>query len=148
MPSWFVQRETYDRKIIYPGTDDEASVTMRPLNAGDRAEFNEIRLLSDGAGGGEAQMQPGRMQLLTVERAVVSWTIPGPGPSAETIQQLDPRVFDQLYELVSFGNPPDGEGSQAWEKWNAAKQGEPSKEGGDVVPLPSGEKPESAAATS
>src|SRR3954462_2543813 len=109
--TWFVERETYTRKIIDPESKKEAEVTMRPLNAGDRAEFNEIRLLSDGEGGGEGQLQPGRMQLLAVERAVVTWTIPGPGPTAETIAQLDPRVFDQLYELVSFGNPPEGEGS-------------------------------------
>lgn len=132
---WFVQRETYTRKIVHPASKAEAEVTMRPLNAGDRAEFNEIRLLSDGEGGGQGIMSPGRIQLLTVERAVVTWTIPGPGPTAETIAQLDPVIFEQLWELVSFGNPPDAEGSEAWKK---AQSNEP-REGGEVVPLSSDE---------
>lgn len=123
MNEWFVERTTYTRKITHPDSGSEAEVTMRPLNAGDRAEFNEIRLLSseDGEGRGEGQLRPGRMQLLAVERAIVSWTIPGPGPTAETIAQLDPRIFDQLYAHVSFGNP----------KAEAQEEG-----GGDVVPLP------------
>lgn len=118
---WFVERTTYERTIRHPDTKAEAVLTMRPLNAGDRAEFNEIRLLSsdDGSGGGEGQLRPGRMQLLAVERAVVAWTIPGPGPTAEAIAQLDPRVFDQIYGHVSFGNPDPPEG--------------------EVVPLPSGD---------
>jgi hypothetical protein len=143
--TWFVERETYVRKIVDPESKEEAEVTMRPLNAGDRAEFNEIRLLSDGEGGGEGTLRPGRMQLLTVERAVVSWTIPGPQPSAEAIFQLDPRVFDQLYELVSFGNPPEAEGSEAWRK--AQKTDEPG-EGGEVVPLEKPEPEHAAAGTS
>lgn len=145
---WFVQRETYTRKILHPASKAEAEVTMRPLNAGDRAEFNEIRLLSDGEGGGEGVLQPGRIQLLTVERAVVEWTIPGPGPTAASIAQLEPNIFEQLWDLVSFGNPPDAEGSAAWEKWKAEQADEPPKEGGEVVPLSSGDDERRAAEAS
>lgn len=102
---WFVERTTYERTIKHP-SGAEATVTFRPLNAGDRAELNEIRLLSNEDGSGSGKLEPGRMQILAVARAVVSWTIPGPGPSEESIQQLDPRVFDELYKNVSFGNPP------------------------------------------
>lgn len=135
MSDWFVERTTYDRKIVNRA-GAESSVTMRPLNAGDQAEFNEIQLLSDGEGGGEGVVRPGRIKILTVERAVVSWTIPGPGPTAETIAQLDPFVFEQLFELASFGNPPEGEGSEAWQKAQAAR------EGGEVVPLEREREPE------
>lgn len=109
MSEWFVERTTYTRKIK-AASGAEAEVVMRPLNAGDRAEFNEIQLFQDEDGEGSGRLRPGRMQLLMVERAVVSWTIPGPGPSSESIAQLDPRIFDQLYDAVSFGNPPEEEG--------------------------------------
>jgi hypothetical protein len=59
---------------------------------------------------------------------------PGPRPDAETIAQLDPRVFDQLYELVSFGNPPEGRREQKWQKAQDEKSDEP-REGGDGRPF-------------
>jgi hypothetical protein len=110
MSDWFVKNDTYDREIEHPVTKEKATVTMRPLNAGDRAEFNEIRLLysAPDEDGGEAEtegaIRPGRMQILAVRRALVSWTIDMPITDA-TVQQLDPRVFDQIYGHVSFGNP-------------------------------------------
>lgn len=105
MTEWFVNRDTYTVDIEHPDTKEKATVTMRPLNAGDRAEFNEIRILQsdDDDGASEGSIRPGRMQLLTVERAVTEWTLPQP-PSSATIANLDPRVFDQIYEAVSFGN--------------------------------------------
>lgn len=103
-PRWTVTRDTYERKIKHPDGTEE-TVWLRPLNAGDRAEFNEIKVLAEGDGA----IQTGRIQLLMVERAVVDWTLEQDGSklpiSVEIIRQLEPSVFDQLYEHVSFGSP-------------------------------------------
>lgn len=102
--SWTVKRDTYERKVKHPDGTEE-TVWLRPLNAGDRAEFNEIKVLAEGDGA----IQTGRIQLLMVERAVVDWTLEQDGSklpiSSEIIRQLEPSVFDQLYEHVSFGDP-------------------------------------------
>lgn len=106
MTRWTVDRgKTYDREIKHPNGTVE-TVTLRPLDAGDRAEFNEIRILSEG----EGAMRTGRISVLMVERAVVAWTLkeedgsPLPVTSA-IINALEPSVFDQLEEHVSFGDP-------------------------------------------
>lgn len=107
MTRWTVDRgKTYDRPVKHPDGTEE-TVTFRPLDAGDRAEFNEIRILSEG----EGAMRTGRISVLMVERAVIAWTLkeedgvtPLPLTSA-IINALDPSVFDQLYEHVSFGDP-------------------------------------------
>lgn len=106
MTRWTVDRgKTYDREVKHPDGTEE-TVTFRPLDAGDRAEFHEIRILSEG----EGAMRTGRISVLMVERAVVAWTLkeedgsPLPVTSA-IINALEPSVFDQLYEHVSFGNP-------------------------------------------
>lgn len=102
--SWTVKRDTYERKVKHPDGTEE-TVWLRPLNAGDRAEFNEIKVLAEGDG----SIQTGRIQLLMVERALVDWTLQQDGAklpiSSEIIRQLEPSVFDQLYEHVSFGDP-------------------------------------------
>jgi hypothetical protein len=104
MRSWTVKRDTYERKVKHPDGGEE-TVWLRPLNAGDRAEFNEIKVLAEGDGA----IQTGRIQLLMVERAVVDWTLEQDGAklpiSSEIIRQLEPAVFDQLYDHVSFGDP-------------------------------------------
>lgn len=105
MTQWTVNRgETYDRKVKHPDGTEE-TVTFRPLDAGDRAEFNEIKILAEG----EGSVQTGRIQLMMVERSIVRWTLEQDGaplpPTLDVIRSLDPNVFDQLYEHVSFGKP-------------------------------------------
>lgn len=102
---WFTPRDTYERPIVHPESGAEATVTYRPLNAGDRAELNEMRVLDDGAGGGEGRYSLAQQQLRATEMAVVAWTLPGPSPTPESIRQLDPKVFDLIYKHVSFGKP-------------------------------------------
>lgn len=99
-----VQRDTYTREFHSPaGTPFKA--TFRPLNAGDRAEFNELRIYGEGDG----RMPVGRIQILMVERALVEWEIPDLPITPETIGSLDPVLFDQLYQAVSLGNPTAAE---------------------------------------
>lgn len=105
MTSWTVDRgKTYDREVRHPDGTVE-TVTFRPLDAGDRAEFNEIRILSEG----EGAVRTGRISVLMVERAIISWTLKQDGEplpvTSAIINALDPSVFDQLYEHVSFGDP-------------------------------------------
>jgi hypothetical protein len=103
----FVSQETY-RKDLYrpmkvPGDplDDVVGwVELRALNAGDRAEFNELKVSAEG----EAGIQVGMIQLLMVDRAIVSWSF----ERAQTVQaiiDLEPDVFDQIWGHVSMGNP-------------------------------------------
>lgn len=49
------------------------------------------------------EMKLGTMRMLSVTRAVVDWTIPGPKPNADTIAALHPSVFEQLWDAISFG---------------------------------------------
>lgn len=102
----FVQTETYRRDLHAPirkpgDPPDEVVgwVELRPLNAGDRAEFNEIKLQASGG-----QYSIGLIQLLMVERAVEAWSFETP-PTLDTIRMLDPDIFDQIFEHVSLGNP-------------------------------------------
>lgn len=103
---WFVQRDTYEREIEHPETKEKATVTMRPLNAGDRAELQELRLVEGEDGEGEGRIHIARQQLHAVRLALAAWSIDTP-ITADTIAQLDPRVFDQIYKHVSFGNPSE-----------------------------------------
>lgn len=120
MTDWFTRRDTYDRTIEHPD-DSEAkiTVTLRPLNAGDRAELQEMQIVDDGEGGGEGKVSLARQQVRAMQLALVAWSLPE-ALSPDTIAQLEPKVFDAIYKHVSFGNP---------------KTDEPEAE---VVPLPSG----------
>lgn len=103
----FVSTDTYRADIYRPmkrpgdPVDDVVGwVELRPLNAGDRAEFNELKIASDG----DAGIDVGLIQLLMVDRALVSWSFERT-KSVETIRVLDPDVFDQIWGHVSMGNP-------------------------------------------
>lgn len=102
---WFVSRETYDREVAHPDDENEKiTVTLRPLNAGDRAELQEMRIGAGDDGEGEGRVSLARQQVHAVQLALVAWSLPQ-AVSPETIAQLDPRVFDGIYKHVSFGNP-------------------------------------------
>jgi hypothetical protein len=99
--------KTYTREIEHG--KEKATVTMRPLDAGDRAELSEIRLML-AEGGDEGILSAGRIKILTVAKAIVSWTIPSPNsepfePTEQNIRTLEPDVFEQLFDHVSFGTP-------------------------------------------
>jgi hypothetical protein len=103
----FVSTDTYKRDLYRPirkpgDPIDEVIgwVELRALNAGDRAEFNELKLTQEGDGA----MRVGLIQLLMVDRAVVAWSF-AKSKTLETIGVLDPDVFDQMWEHVSLGNP-------------------------------------------
>lgn len=127
--SWFVSREITKREIALPsvelrdkklaqmredGNSDEAIkaerarltgwVELRPLNAGHVAQMNELKLKSDGA-----SIDLGAAKVLAVEFALVNWSLPSP-PTSDVIKQLNPMVFEQIYELVDGGEGANGSG--------------------------------------
>src|SRR5262245_763965 len=78
---------------------------MRALNAGDQADIQDIlRMEMENADETRSQLAVGSMRRMSVERAVVDWSIPGPKPTPESIRSLSPEVFEQIYSYVRLGN--------------------------------------------
>jgi hypothetical protein len=105
---WLADTSTYTRKVKDPTSDAEAEVTFRVLNAHDSALIEDEITLREGADGGD-EMKPliGTRTLMTVQRAVVAWTLPGlPAPTAQIIASLHPGVIAQLFAHASFGAAP------------------------------------------
>lgn len=118
--SWFTSTDTYAVEVWSiaaperngdgtekPGEGETATVTMRPLNAGDQADIQDILRMeySDDEGDdNRSQLAIGSMRRMSVEKACVDWNIPGPKPTPEAIRQLAPVVFEQIYAHVRLGN--------------------------------------------
>lgn len=94
-----------DEKKGTPGKGEKATVTLRRLNAGDQAAIQDTLRMGIGEGA-DATPALGTMRMLTVQKSLVDWTLPGPKPSPEAISQLDPEVFDQIYAHCEIGTPP------------------------------------------
>ena len=110
---FFIRNEPYTRTIKTP-EGEEGTVTLRRLNAGDQAAIQDtLRMsLSEDA---DASLALGTMRMLTVQRAVIDWDWPGPKPSSESIAQLEPDVFEQIYSFCEIGTPPTQEEASASE---------------------------------
>lgn len=100
--SWFVDKARTDYFTIEnPRDRSTAQVTVRMLDAGDKAEISEIAL--EEAGG---RISLARQRLEEVQRCLVSWTIPGGPPTPELIRRLPPPVLEQIhngYKLLEGG---------------------------------------------
>ncbi len=116
MSSAFVSNLTYTRKIgdapdaDVPIEDVEAFVVeLRPLDAGDRAAIRDVLAMEVEAGAeaaGVVQAHFGTIEILTVEKAIVSWTLT-PGPSRATISRLRPDVLEAIREQTAWGKIPE-----------------------------------------
>jgi hypothetical protein len=132
MPDWFAPTELYTRTIKLG--DEEATVTLRVLDSGVKAELEDsVRMHVSEGPDGEAQtgaeVLVGTMKLLTVERAVVSWTIPGAEPTPATIRRLHPEVTEAIFKLCSFdGIPAEVEDGTDPSKAKPAPEAEPTPE--------------------
>ena len=107
----FVTKETYARKIKDPETGEATwEVDFRVLSGGDRAKLlDAVRIDSVGEVGQTTELRMGLMQTLTIEAAVVAWRGPGFDETPitrQTIADLHPAVYEQIFELASFGTPP------------------------------------------
>lgn len=109
---FFSDGQTYERDIRLG--DRVEQVTLRPLSAGDKADITDAVRISiaraadeddEGAEGSSAELRIGAQRLLTVNAAVVAWTLPKP-KSLSTVRALHPSVFDQIYAEVSWGGIP------------------------------------------
>lgn len=88
-----------------PQTRETATVTVRMLDAGDKAEISEIAI-----GDGSASMSIAMQRLQEVTRAVVDWTLPVGPPTPEVIRRLPPPVLEQIhngYKLLEGGEDFD-----------------------------------------
>ena len=109
--AFFTCSATYKRTIKDPDTGDEATITLRPLNAGDRAELQDLTRMQMGDEG-SAELRLGQMQLITVSRAIVDWTLDEP-TTPEAVAMLHPDVFDDIYSHISWGSVPVEEPADA-----------------------------------
>jgi hypothetical protein len=51
-------------------------------------------------------MRMGSMKHVIVNRALVSWTLPCPPPTEAIVASLEDGIFQQIFALTSFGQPP------------------------------------------
>lgn len=133
---WVTSSELYTRKV-WNEAGEEAEVTLRLLNAGDKAEVEDQQQVRVDADEETVtpEMRMGSMKHLIVNRALVSWTLPLPPPTEAIVASLDDGIFQQLFALASFGQPP--------------KQPErPKKDGAPRPPRAAGKKPAPAASGS
>src|SRR5580765_3899864 len=91
-------------KVKKKGVGDMATVTLRALNAGDQADIQDILRMEMGDDSERSQLALGSMRRMSVEKALIDWTIPGPKPTPESIRALAPEVFEQIYSYVRLGN--------------------------------------------
>lgn len=135
---FFITTEPYKREITAPD-GEKGECTLRRLNAGDQAAIQDtLRMsLSEDA---DASLAIGTMRMLTVQRALIDWNWPGPKPSQESISQLEPEVFEQIYSFCEIGSPPtpsqDGVPPTAERQTPAGETEEASTEEAETVILP------------
>jgi hypothetical protein len=98
---------TYTRTITDDRDDEKFEIVYRPLTAGDRAELQDLaRMSTDQDEAGSAEMRLGAAQIITLERAIVSWNLPL-SKTKQTIEALHPDLFDQIFSNIAWGSPPD-----------------------------------------
>lgn len=93
---FFVPAQTSSHEITSPD-GETASIEIRQLNAGDVASIHDsIRLSTDA----EPEVKLGAFRFAMVEAALVSWSLPE-DLTPNTLRQLEPIVFDQIYQAVN-----------------------------------------------
>ena len=98
---------TYKRTITDDRDGEEFEVVYRPLTAGDRAELQDLaRMSTDQDEAGSAEMRLGAAQIITLDRAIVSWNLPL-SKTKSTIEALHPDLFDLIFQHIAWGSPPD-----------------------------------------
>lgn len=115
--AFFSDGETYKRDIRVtrgvPGTPEYLerveSVELRPLMAGDRADLQDaVRIAmadDEGEETGSTELRMGTMRILTVAKAIVTWSLPN-APTVSTVRALTDEVFNKIYAEVSWGVVP------------------------------------------
>lgn len=115
--TFFSDGETYNRDIRVargvPGTPEYKErvekVELRPLMAGDRADLQDaVRIAmadDEGEETGGTELRMGTMRILTVAKAIVSWSLPQ-APTVSTVRALTDEVFNKIYDEVSWGEVP------------------------------------------
>jgi hypothetical protein len=151
---FFIDQAPYEREIEAP-SGEKGTVKLRRLNAGDQAAIQDTLRMSINEDA-DASMAIGTMRMLTVRRALVGWSWM-PSPTPETISQLEPEVFEQIYSYCEMGTPPtlpttdeagDGTQPQDGTESEAAEPAEPTEESeAETVIVPPKARPKAAAAS-
>jgi hypothetical protein len=104
---FLVGDDTYERTYDDPdGSDEKLTVTLRPLNAGAAAAIEDTIAMEIGENEQPvASVRLGRLKLLHVQHAVVSWSLPV-SPTAETIARLHPDVLNAIFADIRRGSVP------------------------------------------
>lgn len=109
--SWFTSAATRTVTIPHPADADASlEIVLRSLDAGDKASLEDALALDleAAAGAGGATIPLGKLKLLTVEMALVSWSIPE-AVTASTIRRLHPDVFEAIFQAVEMGSLEGGD---------------------------------------
>jgi hypothetical protein len=95
-------RENYTAPVKDPETGATVTVTLRRLNAADKARLDDtLRMEFESEDEITAELKLGTWRMLTVKAAVVSWDSPGdPPPTPEVIEALHPDVFEQIHAAI------------------------------------------------
>lgn len=115
MAAPFADTKPYDVQLVDATDGEEWTVTMRPLNAGHQAQLLDQLAVEESGDSVLERPRIGTMKLLLVNAAVVKWTLSQP-PTPDTIAQLRPDLFEQLYDKARFAgdeleNPTEAQAS-------------------------------------
>lgn len=88
--------------------ENTITVKLRPLNAGDIASINELKVSATGGG----SVMIGEAKLLAVELALTAWTLPA-AITRDTIRQLNANVLEQIFEAIDIGEGASANGTGA-----------------------------------
>lgn len=101
---WFVDGDTFTVDVEN-ASGDKAQIVMRKSNGGLRARVAEaIALRTEEAG---LRSPPASVvELVTVQESIVSWTLPGPAPTAQRVAALNDDLLDLLFVAYAIGEDP------------------------------------------
>lgn len=106
---------TYERTIRDERDGEEWQVTFRHLTAGDRAELQDLARMQIGGDEedtGSVGVRMGRAQIITLDKAIVSWTLPL-SKTRDTLAALQADIFDQMFGYIAWGEEPPAQ--ETWE---------------------------------
>jgi hypothetical protein len=119
--AFFIKQTTYRRDITDPDSGETSWVELRPLNAGDTAMFSDSIAMTNEDDEVAMSVRLGTLRMLMVERAVVAWGLEV-SPTPETIRQLHPKVFEQIFQHIDAGEDSPLEEDEVEETSSESKQ--------------------------
>jgi hypothetical protein len=104
--AFFQETEHYEVEISDGG--ETATVTLRPLTAGDLAAIYDSSTVSAVS----TMSGVGTLKLVMCQRAIVSWTLEG-NPTMAKLRALKPKVLDAIFEAIKSDGTEDPTGADS-----------------------------------